>query len=40
VLPGENHAAGQTPGITTPRQAAAWGPAPSCTLPRSSEVTC
>src|ERR1700729_4279785 len=35
VLPGENHAAGQTPGMTTPRQSAAWGSAPSCTLPQS-----
>jgi multidrug efflux pump subunit AcrA (membrane-fusion protein) len=35
VLPGENHAVGQTPGMTTPRQSAAWGSAPSCTLPQS-----
>jgi hypothetical protein len=34
VLPGENHAVGQTPGMTTPRQSAAWGSAPSCTLPQ------
>lgn len=35
ALLGGNHATGQTPGITTPRQPAAWESAPGCT-PRPS----
>ena len=30
-LAGQNHAARQTPGVTTPQQPAAWGSAPRCT---------